>query len=237
MYSVVLMVALTGGAETPALGHGCCGYSCHGCHGHKHKHSCHGCCGYSCHGCCGHKHSCHGCGGHKFFSKHHSCCGCHGCCGYSCHGCCGYSCSGCCGYSCSGCCGYSCSGCCGYSCSGCCGYSGVIAAPAIAPVITPAPAPMPLPGKKISAVDATAKVIVNLPADARLTVDGVATTSVSDRREFVSPELPAGQTFTYNLKAEYTQNGQPVVVTKAVEVKAGAEINVRLFAAEAVASR
>ncbi len=78
MYSVVLMLAVTAGGETPDFGrkggcHGCCGYS-----------SCHGCCGYS--SCHGYK-ACHGCCGYS------SCCGysaCHGCCGtIVIHGCCG----------------------------------------------------------------------------------------------------------------------------------------------------
>lgn len=88
MYSIVLIMALSGSAEVPAGHgcHGCCGCSgCHGCHGCK---GCHGC-----HGCHGRKHGCHGC---------HGCCGgCYGCCGgYSCcggsYGCCG-GCYGSCG--------------------------------------------------------------------------------------------------------------------------------------------
>lgn len=71
MYSVVLMMALSGGAELPA-GHGCkcCGCNCCGCYS---------CCGCNCKGCHGCK-KCHGCNGCH-------CCGCYGCCGY--HGCCG----------------------------------------------------------------------------------------------------------------------------------------------------
>ena len=46
MYSIVLMMALTGSAEAPALGHhGCCG----GCYGGGCSGSCYGG-GYSCHG-------------------------------------------------------------------------------------------------------------------------------------------------------------------------------------------
>ena len=109
-----------------------------------------------------------------------------------------------------------------------------------------APAPAPAPAEKLAPpaekkiekqTSASATIVVTLPADARLTVDGVVTTSVSARREFVSPALPVGQTFSYTLKAEYTANGTPVVVSRAVEVKAGVEVNVELFSAEAVASR
>ena len=45
---------------------------------------------------------------------------------------------------------------------------------------------------------------------------------------FVSPTLPAGREFTYSLKAEFTKNGKPVVVSKEVTVSAGAEIAVTM---------
>src|SRR5947209_164949 len=48
MYSVVLLMALSGGAETPALGHR---GGCDGCSGYS------GCNGGGCHGC---DHGCHG---------------------------------------------------------------------------------------------------------------------------------------------------------------------------------
>jgi uncharacterized protein (TIGR03000 family) len=65
MYSVVLMMSLTGGTEVPEFGRrSCCGCSggyscCGGCHGGRRARRCHGCCGgYSCcgggaYGCCG----------------------------------------------------------------------------------------------------------------------------------------------------------------------------------------
>ena len=96
MYSVVLLMALSGGGDVPAFGHH---DGCSGCTGYV---SCCGCCGgyvvscSGCSGCCGGwaSHSaCTGCSGdchgskHHFFGKHRhshsSCCG--GCCG-GCHG-------------------------------------------------------------------------------------------------------------------------------------------------------
>ena len=118
MYSVVLLMALSGGAESPALGHhdgcsgctscsGCCGgyvVTCGGCSACTGCSGCCGCTAYSpCSGCTGCTGDCHGGGGrHHFFGKLRSGHGsCHGCCG-GCHGtvisyetCCG--CSGCCG--------------------------------------------------------------------------------------------------------------------------------------------
>jgi uncharacterized protein (TIGR03000 family) len=237
MYSVVLMVAMTGGADVPAgfFGHGCCGGDCYG-------YSCHG---YSCHGYSCHGYSCHGCwGGHTHYS-------CHGCCGgyaYSCHGCHGWSCHGCCGgyaYSCHGCCGgWSCHGCCGggwfghhrhHECCyeeccptvyyGCCGgYQAAPAAPAGEKIESK---PME---KKTTELDsaAPATLVVTLPADAKLLIDDAATISSSARRVFVSPALQAGREYTYSLKAEFTKNGKTVVVSKDINVTAGAEIAVTM---------
>jgi uncharacterized protein (TIGR03000 family) len=92
--------------------------------------------------------------------------------------------------------------------------------------------------KKQDQVSTSARLIVNLPADATLTVDGVATRSTSDRREFVSPALEAGKVYSYTLRAEFVREGKPVVITRAVSVEAGAEINVSLNAeTAAVAAR
>jgi uncharacterized protein (TIGR03000 family) len=207
MYSVVLAAMLTAGApSTPAWGcHGCCGgcYGCHGCWG------CHGCCGgcYGCYGCCG---GC--CGG---------CYGCYGCCGGCCGGCYGYSsCYGCYG----GCCGGY--GCCGgcyggwggcYGCSGCCG--GVVAyQPASVAPATSAPA---APATKTTALATQATVVVKLPADATLFIDGERANLTSDTRSFLTPALEAERDYVYTMKVEATRNGEVVSRTERVLVHAG----------------
>jgi len=245
MYSVVLLMAMTTGGEAQngmfSKGDNGCSCSCsctapsNG--GHKHhkkkEKDCCGCCGCTCCGCCGCSGCSCGCSGCN--------CGCCGCTGYSCHGCCG--CCGCAGYSCSGCCG--CSGCSGWSCSGCSGCCGcaapVYSAPAypahpIAPVVPVKPGE-PI-GKPVGQAAAPATIIVSLPADAKLFIDGAATTSTAARRVFVSPELNPGKEFHYTLKAEFAREGKPVTETKRVAVTAGNETNV-LFdaAAPSVAAR
>src|SRR2546427_667750 len=115
MYSVVLMMALSGSAETPEFG-------CRG--------RCHGCAGAACHG-----------GG-----------GCAG--GYGCHG----------------------------GCDGGPGY------PPPPPPKTGDPKVMP----KKTEGPAPATIIVSLPADARLLIDGNTTSSTSSRRIFTSPALQPG---------------------------------------------
>jgi uncharacterized protein (TIGR03000 family) len=183
MYSVVLMMALTTGGDSAALGrHGCCGQSA----------------------CCGQASSCCGSRGHGHRS---------GCCGAS-------SCSTCGSYS--GCgsssgCGVS-TGCstCGHASAGFCtsGTCGLALADT-----------------------GSALIVVSLPADAKLTIDGEATTSTSDKRVFVSNNLPTGQEFHYTLKAEVMVDGKSVEVSKVVTVRAGEETNVTLAAPTAVAAR
>ena len=189
MYSVVLMLAVSGGAELPERGCGCsCSCSCRSCHGCRGCHGCNGCHGcrkcHKCHGC----HSCHGC---------HACHGCHGC--QACHGC-------------------------HAVCTGCAG------APAVAPK-----------KKKTAGDDASteapATILVNLPADARLSIDGNATTSSSDRRTFNTPVLPVGEQFQYTLRAEILRDGRNIVETQQVNVRGGEETVVDFsFATTSVAS-
>jgi uncharacterized protein (TIGR03000 family) len=77
-----------------------------------------------------------------------------------------------------------------------------------------------------------------LPADAKLTVDGVATVQTSAVRVFITPALQEGREYTYNLKAQIVRDGQTVEIAKTVKVIAGGEHDVN-FATEAtnVASR
>jgi uncharacterized protein (TIGR03000 family) len=226
MYSVVLLMAISGGADAPALGgHGCSGYSsCNGgghgcsgyssCHGGGHRRGhgharCHGgggcngggaCYGGGCHGggygCSGG--GCHG-GGHRLFAgRGHRCHGGGGCYGGGCHG--GYGCSG----------------------GGCHGE--------YAPGTGDKPKDMPKPGDKPKekedevSMAAPATIIVSLPVEAKLSIDDAATTSTGAVRTFVSPALENGRDFHYDLKAEV--NGKSL--TKRITVRAGEETRVQI---------
>ncbi len=230
MYSLVLAMAMTGAGDVPAWG-GCCGGGCWGCYG------CSGGCwgGKGCHGCHG-GHGCHGChGGFGCFGGK----GCHGC--HGCHGCYG----SCYGWSCCGGCYGSCYGSC-YT-SSCCGsvsygdcYGSAVAPMAPVSPMPPAgtkpaePIKAPKTGEKGAMVPAPATIVVSLPADARLTIDEAATTTTSERRVFVSPELAPGREFHYTLKAEWVRDGKTVMVSKQVAVSAGNETAVNIDAEEAV---
>ncbi len=195
MYSVVLMMALTTGTDAVDFGHR---GRCHGCRGG----------GYACSGYYG------GYGGYG---------GCYG--GYGSYGCCGgyggyagYGCTGMGGYGCTGMGmgGYGCTGMGGYGCTGgCAGYSsayyggGIITTPPMGGGVQPEP--LQVPPKKSTAPRETlgpapATILVTLPPDAKLTIDGSPTTSTSSVRTLVSPPLERGSSYIYTLRAEL--NGQ-----------------------------
>lgn len=107
------------------------------------------------------------------------------------------------------------------SCSGCTGSACTGAAPA------KGAAPMPAEPKKAetkppaASLPAPAKVLVSLPADATLTIDGHATTSTSAVRSFVSPTLEAGRDYQYTIKVEMVRDGKSFSESKNVVVRAG----------------
>jgi len=95
------------------------------------------------------------------------------------------------------------------------------------PVIGPAGAPAaaavtPVPGP------APARLLVRLPAAARLTIDGEPTRSQGDTRRFVSPPLEPGRRFVYVLRAEMVRDGKKVTEAREVPVRAGEESAVTL---------
>ncbi len=68
---------------------------------------------------------------------------------------------------------------------------------------------------------APAKILLHLPADAKLTVEGQPTISTSDTRLFVSPPLPLDQKMHYTLEAQIVRDGKTIKVEKEVPVQAG----------------
>ena len=184
MYSVVLLMAMTGGADAPD---GIFGG--HGCHGGD---------GYACAG------------------------------GYACTG--GYGCNGSYGHGCNG--GYGCTGA-GWGCTG-----GVIVVPETKKEMKEERREERKEEKgKVGAAAAPATFIVTLPAEAKLTIDDVVTTSTTSRRVFISPELEAGMDYTYTLTAEFMREGTPMIVKKKIIVRAGEETTVSMMDAADIASR
>jgi uncharacterized protein (TIGR03000 family) len=85
---------------------------------------------------------------------------------------------------------------------------------------------------------APATLVVRLPADARLTIDGYPPRSTSGTRWFVTPPLEPGRTFHYELRAEVERGGKRLTQTRQVAVRAGQESNVTIdFPGPSVAGR
>jgi uncharacterized protein (TIGR03000 family) len=83
----------------------------------------------------------------------------------------------------------------------------------------------------------TAKLYVTLPADAKLTIDGMSTASTSESRVFESPSLTPGKTYYYVLKATVVRDGETETVTKEVTVRAGEASRIKIEIPEAAAAQ
>lgn len=229
------------GYYSPSYG-GCCG----GYYGYS---ACYGCCGgfyrgghhhraYAYSSCCGYAPYSAGCCGGLYYSNYA-----YGCCGGVYGGCYGSYASYA-GASCYG----GCYGSCGgygvvtgpvyvtsdYAAPGST-YTPYTPAPSVTTPIVPAPA-APATGETATgkptsrlvpavgtepALPAPAQLTLELPADAKLFVDGQATKGTGAARPFHTPALPAGQSFFYEFRAEVEVNGKTEVETKRVVVRAG----------------
>jgi uncharacterized protein (TIGR03000 family) len=203
MYSMVLMAALTAGGSTPYC-HGCCGCwgggwgGCYGCWGGCYGGwgGCYGGCG----GCWGGYGGCYGCFG-----------GCMGCMG--CYGGGGYG-------------GWG-----GYGAGGV--YPGTIYGGTMAPGTSvpgttgPYGEPLPPPAdsgtkkKEGTMLSNKAKLVVELPTNAKLYIDDKPMKNASGVRSFNTPELEPGQAYYYIVRVETERDGKPVSETRRVIVRAG----------------
>jgi uncharacterized protein (TIGR03000 family) len=78
----------------------------------------------------------------------------------------------------------------------------------------------PKPEEAASPTQAT--VIVQVPEDAKLYVDGELSEQTSTTRTFISPDLQLGKDYSYTLKMEANKDGRTAVASKRVIVRAGA---------------
>ena len=111
--------------------------------------------------------------------------------------------------------------------------------PSMEPKMMPNKEKIPAPPKKTAPkTTAAATILVTLPVEARLTVDGNATRSTSERRMFVSPVLEPGADYVYTLRAEIVRDGSTLARTQEVTVRSGQTTNVPFnFSTQSVASR
>jgi uncharacterized protein (TIGR03000 family) len=90
---------------------------------------------------------------------------------------------------------------------------------------TPAITADPVPADK-------AVLVVRLPADATLTVDGNPTRQTGAERYFQSPSLEEGKKYSYTLKATWKEAGQERTVVRKVPVQPGQRTTADLTTAE-----
>lgn len=234
-------------------------YGCSGCYGGSSCYGCAGCYGGSgCYGCAGDSgcyggSSCYGCSGC------YGCEGCNGCggCNARCHGgaarrctprrrsrhateC---ACSGSC-FGCSGCYGTSCygSGC--YGSSGC--YSGCYTATSAGSyggiVASTAPARVASSSVAGSAPDKTSQktqLTLQVPADAKVSLQGVETPAAGSQRIFRTSRLATGQVWpNYLVRVVVERGGQQVVQEKRIDMHGGEAYELKFdFSDSLVASR
>jgi uncharacterized protein (TIGR03000 family) len=207
MYSVVMMMAFSGGTEAADFGRpgrGCSSAAC----------ACSGCYGSS---------SSYGQSGRYAVS------GFFGCSGYWYFGCSGGSPSG--GYRVSG--FFGCSGYWYFGCNGGRTWGGSESPPPRGERVS---APNLPPPQKTSSLD-RATIVVTLPADAKLTIDGHPTTLSTETRRFVTPRLKVTSNYQCVLQAEIVRDGVRRIVTRTVPVRANEEIHVALDFTSAVAMK
>ena len=74
-------------------------------------------------------------------------------------------------------------------------------------------------------VRTAATVSVSVPANAKIFVNGLATTSIGAERQYVSRGLRAGAKYSYTVRAEIVRDGKTVTETQTVQLKAGETAN------------
>jgi uncharacterized protein (TIGR03000 family) len=92
---------------------------------------------------------------------------------------------------------------------------------------TPGVEPAPLVIQAVPEGQPIAQFTVEVPAGAEVYLEGVKTRQTGTSRVFVSPPLIPGQQYTYEVRARWTDNGQPVEQTRSLAVMAGQRLSVR----------
>ena len=99
----------------------------------------------------------------------------------------------------------------------------VPADPSVPAPAPPAPGETPAPGAEKPAslrhIDGT--LTVEVPAEAKIYVNGQETSSTGEIRQYISRNLQPGYNYSYEVRAEMIVDGKPVNQIKTVDLKAG----------------
>jgi uncharacterized protein (TIGR03000 family) len=66
---------------------------------------------------------------------------------------------------------------------------------------------------------------VNVPDDAKIYVNGQATTSIGASRQYISRDLQSGYNYNYEVRAEVVRDGRTLEQVKKVDLRAGETAN------------
>jgi uncharacterized protein (TIGR03000 family) len=101
------------------------------------------------------------------------------------------------------------------------GYQVMPAAPAAPKPAEVAPPPKPVDGKQDEAKPGTAKLIIDVPENAKVFVDDQPLQSPAGKRSFNTPPLQRGVAYYYIFRAEVVVDGKTESESKRVIVRAG----------------
>jgi uncharacterized protein (TIGR03000 family) len=82
----------------------------------------------------------------------------------------------------------------------------------------------PLPKRKAdeeSAAPNRARMIVEVPSDAKLFIDDKPMKTTNEKRSFSTPDLEKGETYYYEVRVEVMRDGKPLSETRKVIMKPG----------------
>ena len=208
MYSLVMMTMMAGSGDAAAF-HGRSA-GCRGAYGPPAVTYTQGCYGSSCSGAC-YGSGCYGssCYGTRFGARHSGIVTMRSSAFFSNGSCYGSSCYG--------------SGCYGSSSYGSSSNSVVIPDPYAGGACCDAPVVSTM-HSATEIAPSCANITIELPATAKLFVDGQAVAGNGTTRQFHTPELPRGENFFYEMKAEVVVDGQVVVQNLKVVVRGGETI-------------
>jgi uncharacterized protein (TIGR03000 family) len=104
--------------------------------------------------------------------------------------------------------------------------------PAAPPTAAPPDVPQATAPQTAAPQEAPATIELELPSDAAtVMVDGRPTQATGVRRTFITPPLPMGRTFTYEIGVEADEYGVPKRTVRQVEVRAGESTPVKFESA------
>jgi uncharacterized protein (TIGR03000 family) len=85
--------------------------------------------------------------------------------------------------------------------------------------------------------DTVAHFKVVVPANADVWLNGAPTKQTGSERLFKSPPIAAGQDYSYEVRARWLENGQPVERTETILVKIGKDVSVNLTKSAVVTNK